>query len=287
MVFFLLRLPICSPRLTADALIEPLQRYKQLLFFATKLEPLPGEDHTVENKVKGCVSQVWVCPRLADDGKIYWRADSDSQLTKGLAALLVQGLSGCTPEEIVRIQPEFIAMLGLQQSLTPSRNNGFLNMFKLMQAKALELYMQQQTKPSNGASADGSGSATSDNSDIASNRATTGDGLDNGPSTASQDRESPSPVQDSIRRKLESALEPVRLDVRDDSHKHAGHAAYKGKAGYSGETHFSVEVVSARFEGLSSIKRHRLVYQILDEEMKESVHALALVTKTPTEAGLE
>lgn len=58
------------------------QRYKQLLFYATKLEPLPAEDHTSENKVQGCVSQVWVVPRLGEDGTITWRADSDSQLTK-------------------------------------------------------------------------------------------------------------------------------------------------------------------------------------------------------------
>ena len=58
---------------------------------------------------------------------------------QGLAALLVQGLSGCRPEDIIRIQPEFLEQLGLGQALTPSRNNGFLNMFKLMQAKALQL----------------------------------------------------------------------------------------------------------------------------------------------------
>jgi BolA-like protein 1 len=81
---------------------------------------------------QGCVSQVWVIPELRN-GKMYWTADSDAQLTKGLAALLVQGLSGCTPQEVVRIEPEFIEMLGLKQSLTPSRNNGFLNMFRLMQ----------------------------------------------------------------------------------------------------------------------------------------------------------
>ena len=85
--------------------------------------------------VQGCVSQVWVVPDVRD-GKIYWRADSDAQLTKGLAALLVKGLSGCAPEEIVNVEADFIEMLGLKQSLTPSRNNGFLNMFRLMQARA-------------------------------------------------------------------------------------------------------------------------------------------------------
>ena len=120
-------------------LFPSLCRYKQLLFYATKLEPLPQEDHVESNKVQGCVSQVWVKPIMKDDGKIYWQADSDSQLTKGLAALLVKGLSGCTPQEIIKIQPDFIEMLGLKQSLTPSRNNGFLNMLRLMQKKSLEL----------------------------------------------------------------------------------------------------------------------------------------------------
>jgi sulfur transfer protein SufE len=80
---------------------------------------------------------VWVKPELREDGKVYWRADSDSQLTKGLAALLVLGLSGCTPAEILSLQPTFIEMLGLKQSLTPSRNNGFLNMFLKMQKLTL------------------------------------------------------------------------------------------------------------------------------------------------------
>ena len=87
------------------------------------------------SSLQGCVSQVWVVPDVRD-GKIYWRADSDAQLTKGLAALLVKGLSGCAPEEIVNVEADFIEMLGLKQSLTPSRNNGFLNMFRLMQARA-------------------------------------------------------------------------------------------------------------------------------------------------------
>ena len=63
-------------------------------------------------------------------------------------------------------------------------------------------------------------------------------------------------------------------------------AGHRGSATYSGETHFNLELVSLRFEGLTSIKRHRLVYQILEEEMRSPVHALSLITKTPSEAGM-
>lgn len=122
---------------------DPMQRYKQLLFFASKLKPLASEAHVEENRVKGCVSQVWVLPEMRDDGLVYFQADSDSQLTKGLAALLVEGLSGCTPQEVLSVSPDFIEMLGLKQSLTPSRNNGFLNMLKMMQKKTLELLVSQ------------------------------------------------------------------------------------------------------------------------------------------------
>ncbi|KAL3137837.1 hypothetical protein ABBQ38_005090 [Trebouxia sp. C0009 RCD-2024] len=122
---------------------DPKIKYQQLLFYAKKLKPMAAALHTDANKVQGCVSQVWVHPRV-EGGQIFWEADSDSALTKGLAALLVQGLSGSTAAQIVAIPPDFINTLGLQQSLTPSRNNGFLNMFRLMQRKSLELVQREE-----------------------------------------------------------------------------------------------------------------------------------------------
>lgn len=88
-------------------------------------------------------------PELRDDGCLYWAADSDSQLTKGLAALLVSGMSGLTPAQTLSLNPSFLAQLGLAQALTPSRNNGFLNMFKKMQRAALELVVRIITRGSN------------------------------------------------------------------------------------------------------------------------------------------
>ncbi|MBE9223237.1 SufE family protein [Cyanobacterium stanieri LEGE 03274] len=115
---------------------NPKQKYEQLLWYAKKLEPLPDNDKTAENKVSGCVSQVYIISKVTD-GQIFYQGDSDAQLVKGLVAFLIESLNGLTPQEIISIEPDFIEETGLQASLTPSRANGFLNIFKKMQQLAL------------------------------------------------------------------------------------------------------------------------------------------------------
>lgn len=121
---------------------EPRAKCEQLLRYASKLKPLDEEKKQPENKVEGCVSKVYIACELRaeEDGqRVYFEAESDVMLTKGLAGLLVEGLSGHTAEEVLKVTPEFVHMLGLKQSLTPSRSNGFLNMLKLIQKKTLQV----------------------------------------------------------------------------------------------------------------------------------------------------
>ena len=115
---------------------NPKQKYEQLLWYAKKLPQMPESAKTEDNKVKGCVSQVYITASL-EDGKVSYQGDSDAQLVKGLVAFLIEGLNNLTPEEIVHIEPDFIEDTGLKVSLTPSRANGFFNIFQMMKKKAL------------------------------------------------------------------------------------------------------------------------------------------------------
>ena len=117
---------------------DPKLRYEYVLWLAKKLPPAPAELQCESNRVKGCVSQVFVQPQL-DEGLLQWKGDADAQITKGLLALLITGLNGLSAAEVVAVDPSFMAETGLQASLTPSRANGFLNILRHMQAQAAAL----------------------------------------------------------------------------------------------------------------------------------------------------
>jgi BolA protein len=78
-----------------------------------------------------------------------------------------------------------------------------------------------------------------------------------------------------IRSRL-AVLEPTELNIRDDSHLHAGHAGAEGGAG-----HYHVHIVTTRFEGLTRVARHRLVYDLLQDLIPHPIHALAMDTQVP------
>ncbi len=111
------------------------RRYEYVLWLAKKLPPLPEELLIEELKVRGCVSQVYVLGELVD-GKMNWKGYSDALITRGLLALLIEGLNNLTPEAVLNVDQSFIAETGLNTSLTPSRANGFLNILLNMKAQA-------------------------------------------------------------------------------------------------------------------------------------------------------
>lgn len=86
-------------------------------------------------QVEGCLSRLWVVPEFRD-GKCYFRADSDAAITKGTAALLCELYSGETPEDVIALEPDFLAEVGVTQHLSPNRRNGLTNVRKRIKAYA-------------------------------------------------------------------------------------------------------------------------------------------------------
>ncbi len=86
-------------------------------------------------------------------------------------------------------------------------------------------------------------------------------------------------MSERMRRKLDAAFRPSRLEIVDESSMHAGHAGARP----GGETHFAVTIASGAFEGLNRVARHRAVYDVLADEIAERVHALRIVARAPTD----
>ena len=121
---------------------DPKRKYEYILWLGKKLEEPDSNILIPENKVKGCVSEVFVKASI-HQGKLYWQGYSDALITKGLLAFLINGLNELTPKEVVKINKKFLEETGLKASLTPSRSNGFLNILLKMQSQANEFLSVQ------------------------------------------------------------------------------------------------------------------------------------------------
>ena len=111
-------------------------RYEYIIDLGKKLPPLEAEYKKDENKVRGCQSSVWL---VADyrDGKVFYKADSDAVIVKGLISMLIRVLSGQSPDDIVNTKLDFINEIGMINHLAQTRSNGLLAMVKQMKNYAL------------------------------------------------------------------------------------------------------------------------------------------------------
>tara|TARA_B100000212_G_scaffold111134_1_gene82708 strand:+ start:856 stop:1284 length:429 start_codon:yes stop_codon:yes gene_type:complete len=121
---------------------DPKRKYEYILWLGKKLPTADNEILIPENKVRGCVSEVYVKGTLKQN-KIYWQGFSDALITRGLLSFLICGLNELSPEEILNLKNNFIEDTGLRKSLTPSRSNGFLNILIKMKSQANEFLITQ------------------------------------------------------------------------------------------------------------------------------------------------
>ena len=251
-------------------------RHKQLLYMANQLPPVDDSIRIPENKVPGCLSTVHVdCileEKKEDDNNndntvvvVKFVGDSDGLLTKGLLALLIRGLSGYTPEQINAVNPQFVKAAKISQTLTPGRNNGFLNMLAVMKKKAMDAV---ENKKLNG----GGGEEGEEDEESSDNEAS---------SSLSFEEIDGKPMYNAIMSTLKSVLKPTSITLTDNSSQHAGHAGSKGWE-ESGESHFALEIVAEAFEDKKLVMRHQLIYMLLGDVMPK-IHALEISAKAPSE----
>ena len=117
---------------------EWLDRYEYLIELGKALEPYPEEEKTEEKLIKGCQSRVWLDYALKD-GKLFFRADSDAIITKGIISLLISVYSGRTPVEIAADDFGFVDAIGLRENLSPTRANGLVSMIGTIKQAAKEM----------------------------------------------------------------------------------------------------------------------------------------------------
>lgn len=134
-----------------DAIIEEfsifddwLDKYDYLISLSDQLEAMDPTKRTERHLIDGCQSRVWVAAELRD-GKVYYTADSDAIITKGIVALLVRVMNGRTPQEAAHLDLYFIDAIGLSENLSPTRSNGLRSMISQMKLYAL-IFTSEENK---------------------------------------------------------------------------------------------------------------------------------------------
>ena len=116
---------------------EWLDKYEYLIELGKSLEPFPDAARTEENLIKGCQSRVWLEHEIRD-GRIWFKADSDAIITKGIISLLIQVYSGRAAAEIAADDFSFVDRIGLKENLSPTRANGLVSMIETIRSIAQE-----------------------------------------------------------------------------------------------------------------------------------------------------
>ena len=114
---------------------EWLDKYEYLIELGKNLEEYPEESKTEDKLIKGCQSRVWLDSKV-EDGKIWFKADSDAIITKGIISLLISVYSGRNPKEIAEDDFGFISQIGLKENLSPTRANGLASMIATIRTVA-------------------------------------------------------------------------------------------------------------------------------------------------------
>jgi cysteine desulfuration protein SufE len=111
-------------------------KYEHIIEMGKSLPMIEEKYKTDDRLIKGCQSKVWMHSELKN-GKIFFTADSDAIITKGLVAMVIRVLSGHSPDEILDAKMDFVEKIGLKEHLSPTRANGLVNMIKQMKLDAL------------------------------------------------------------------------------------------------------------------------------------------------------
>jgi len=119
-----------------EAFGDWMEKYNYIIELAKTLPPFKENYRTKENLIQGCQSQVWLGAEY-NDGKLYFYADSDAIITKGIIALLLRVLSGQSPNDILNTELWFVEKIGLASHLSPTRSNGLTSMIKQIKMYAL------------------------------------------------------------------------------------------------------------------------------------------------------